>query len=320
LVIIGATAYALLVEQFGGVRSFLSSRDVFTTFGLGYLLFLITLPYNAFIISYIGVRQFKRGHVMLLVGAMLTLGVALSTGARSLLIFPILSLAVARRYLHDERVASGPRPANGKLVAAIGVVVLLAFPGILAFRLGRGGNLTEIVDSIVAIYRDPGLLYFYTIGSHYQGIVPFVYTVLDTPVAMDYQLGRTYLESLVQWIPRQIYPEKPPSFAMEFTDAYIGGFYSSNLTIISPTLLGEGYINFHVVGMFAVAIMSGVFWRGLYQYLVVRNGRSLSGIATYSLLFPYTLVYWETFSGGFYPFIGTLVIAVMVCSFLATRR
>jgi hypothetical protein len=134
---------------------------------------------------------------------------------------------------------------------------------------------------------------------------------------MEYQFGWTYLTSLLQWIPRQIYPEKPASFAMEFTDSYIGNFYYDNITIISPTVLGEGYINFHIAGMFAVAVVSGMFWRFLYQYFTVRNGRSLSGMLLYSLIFPFTLVYWENFSGGFFQLIGTFVIGLLMCVFLA---
>jgi amino acid permease len=37
----------------------------------------------------------------------------------------------------------------------------------------------------------------------------------------------------------------------------------------------------------------------------------------YSLIFPYTLIYWENFSGGFFQFIGTFVIGVLMCIFLA---
>jgi len=318
LLLISVISYITLFEKLGGWRTYFTEKYVaLTTLGTGYLYFFTSFATIALIISYIYLREFGRYRFAIFPIALIFLVIAVTSGTRSGLFIPIISLLIIRQYLMRKNSSSIKNLKNWKIIVIVCFVILIIFPIILAMR---HTPIEEIIDDPLTVYRDLSYLYFSTMGTHYQSIAPFVYIIRDTPDVMDYQYGKTYFSVFTQWIPRQIWKNKPPSFAMVFTDKYFNSFYSLNKTIISPTILGEAYINFHIGGIVIAALASGIFWRAIYQYFVIRNRNSLSGIFIFSMILPFELIYWEGFLGAIYLPVATLMIGICVSILLLRRR
>jgi hypothetical protein len=134
--------------------------------------------------------------------------------------------------------------------------------------------------------------------SRFYGIDSLTLIVRDTPATMDYQYGQTIYPLFVAWIPRQIWEDKPiVSFGKVFAEEYLGDFFAGTGVSGSPTLLGEAYLNWHVIGMLAVAFLSGVLVRTVYLWLVHENFGA-PAIFVYSQIFLYLFTFWEASIAG----------------------
>jgi len=317
LLLISVMAYVMLFEKLGGWHTYLTEKYfTLTTLGTSYLYFFTSFASIALIISYVYLREFGRYRFAIFPIVLIFLVIAITSGTRSALLTPLISLLVIRQYLARKNNSIIKKLKNWKIIIVVCLFILIVFPVILAMRYKPLG---EIIKNPLTVYSDLSYLYFSIIG-HYQSIAPFVNIIRDTPNVMDYQYGKTYLSALTQWIPRQIWENKPSSFAMVFTDTYFDGFYSRNKTIISPTVLGEAYINFHVGGIVVVALISGILWRAIYQYFVIRNRNTLSSIFIFSILLPFTLIYWEGFLGAIYLPMATLIVGIITSVALKRRQ
>lgn len=317
ILLISVISFVTLFEKLGGWHTYLTEKYVaLTTLGTGYLYFFISFATIAFLISYIYFKEFGRYRFIIFPIALIFLTIALTSGTRGALFAPILSLFIIRQNLKKRRNNDLKNPGNWKIILIICFVIILVFPIILAIR---DIPIKEIIDNPLAIYRNLSYLYF-SITGHYQSITPFIYIIRDTPSVLDFQYGKTYFSVLTQWFPRQIWKSKPPSFAMVFTDKYFNNFYSFNQTIISPTLLGEAYINFHIAGILLVALVSGIIWKAVYHYFVTRNKNSLSAIFIFSIILPFTLTHWESFFGAIYLPVATLVSGIFVSILLSKNK
>ena len=97
---------------------------------------------------------------------------------------------------------------------------------------------------------------------------------------MDYQYGKTILPVFVAWIPRQLWPQKPiVVFGKIFSETYFFKWFTGTRAAASPTVVGEGYINFNFPGMLLVSFLCGIFLRSSYEYCIKRN----FGLPEYSL-------------------------------------
>ncbi|CDL84459.1 hypothetical protein [Xenorhabdus cabanillasii] len=97
-----------------------------------------------------------------------------------------------------------------------------------------------------------------------QFVVPFE----TLPVLMnklepnDYYYGSSLLDTIIQWIPRFIFPSK--SYGL--SNWYYRSFYDQNA---SPNtgrqffFLSEGFINFGIIGIFIWAGLWGFFWKNI---------------------------------------------------------
>ncbi len=89
----------------------------------------------------------------------------------------------------------------------------------------------------------------------------FAHIYSFTPSIVPYQYGATYSYLTVAWIPRAIWPEKPIAnyannfYAVEYGISTEEGVKTSSF---GATLMGEGFINFGVVGVAVVMIVLGL--------------------------------------------------------------
>ena len=96
-------------------------------------------------------------------------------------------------------------------------------------------------------------------SAHFKyGLVPL--ELVYSQGIKDLHYGATYMSLATHFIPRAIYPEKPDSGGVIFTDAYYRDIYSSGTSNLATGLLPEAFINFSFIGgilfsIFAFVIM-----------------------------------------------------------------
>ncbi|MGH9522402.1 MAG: O-antigen polymerase [Terriglobales bacterium] len=135
-------------------------------------------------------------------------------------------------------------------------------------------------------------------------------TVLTVgPRTFPFLWGESYAELLLQPIPRWIWPDKPWPY-----DVNIGWYAAQTQTAIPPSMVGELYMNFHIVGVTLGMFLFGALFRSAYRYLVT-DSREPAKILLYSLLLPYLpLLILRSFVGA-----GTTLAVLGIPAWLATR-
>jgi hypothetical protein len=84
--------------------------------------------------------------------------------------------------------------------------------------------------------------------------------------------GQSYWRSLMFFVPRSIYPDKPPNFPVVLASIYAPG----ETTSLSATVLGELYANFSLVGVALLPLITFGLVRASYAMGKTNRGRVLS--------------------------------------------
>jgi hypothetical protein len=135
--------------------------------------------------------------------------------------------------------------------------------------------------------------------------------------------GRSYLFSLVAWVPRLLWPDRPNDLAHEFALDQIPDWQPGSG--LGYSLLAEAYLNFGYAGAFAqyfvLAFCLGRFWRLLYN-LLARSGataywRAMLAVTYYEILI---LMHRAPSSGILQSCIFELLIPVGAFCVLDARR
>lgn len=100
-----------------------------------------------------------------------------------------------------------------------------------------------------------------------------------------YLYGKTFSSFFTMLVPRIIWPNKP---AIDFDGIKLAqnlnfSAPNDNKTSIYPTVVGEWYMNFGIWGLIFGMFVLGILYRFLFDYLIIRSGRSPSGVMIYSL-------------------------------------
>lgn len=311
LLAVGLAALLTLIGQFGSLSSFLWRKpEVFSTFGTGPLVLLglcVALSLQVAYAILITRRSPGARFVFTLVALPAVAGQA-AQGMKGAFLFMLFSLLILRHYV--------VRPVRFRLALFFALVgMFLVFPALTALRQASDVNSYQ---EEWTHYSGPIRAADITV-QRFSGIESVVFIVLRTPQVMPFQFGKTYLNVLVSWIPREIWPEKPVlGFAQIFTPIYLGHVFAPGGTTYAPTIFGEAYVNFHVAGIMAAAVLGGIFLRAFYQYLIIRN-RNLSGAIVYAATLPYVLVGLEAHSVAWLT-TGWLFLVCVGMSFLLARR
>ncbi len=108
-------------------------------------------------------------------------------------------------------------------------------------------------------------------------------------------LGKTFSELFVFFIPRRLFPFKPISPAGMLTKKFLPDLYKAGTTL-PPTLIGEFYMNFSLLGIVFGMFLFGLLFRIFYRAMVIIG--DFKHIFIYSILitFMYAWIRGETFS------------------------
>lgn len=96
----------------------------------------------------------------------------------------------------------------------------------------------------------------------------------------DYRLGGTFEELAWFYVPRQWWPTKPLSFSYAFPAEFFPG--DTEVASYTPSMLGELYLNFGVLGVLAGFYAFGIGLRAIY--IALSRSRSQVAIGVYAMV------------------------------------
>jgi len=286
---LGCISYFALVNSFGGWTYYIDHKqETLTASGQGYTLLSTSLISIAFAMKLTrSLESRKRDYVVLGLFLMILLAIGFFSGSKGVFLAPIMVAVVAFYYLKNS--------IRFRHLIYLLPFILLVFPVFNTYRNYSFDDQVQVVPedqvSVSGLIKH-GMSRFY-------GIDSLTLVIRDTPTVMDYQFGETILPLFVAWIPRQLWEDKPViSFGKVFAETYMVEFFADTGTSASPTVLGEAYLNWHLLGVLLVALLSGVVIRSTYVWLIKLNFGAPS-VFIYSQFFLYMFMFWEASIAGF---------------------
>lgn len=229
---------------------------------LYYDLFMRFLPAGLLAVTVALASGNATGLTRLIVGLLLLGNGAyfLVVAMKGAVIIPIIYLIVVMWYLCRRRFRS---VFLGSMIALV-----IAFPVIFSFR--ATGASAEIGKRYIEYIGDPELLgraIAEPFVSRFFG-ADMLALIIDETSADQYQWGNTLAKLATAWVPRKLWPDKPWSFGKDFLTLYLS--HVDILAVISPSLVGEWYINGNIAGVIIGFTSLGLVMKVAYQYLVSR--------------------------------------------------
>jgi len=168
--------------------------------------------------------------------------------SRSIIVWNVILLMAV--YTQYRQLRAGPIIAAGAAFALLSSVMI-------AFR-SNASSWTEYLLPLTVLDR--------IFGADRGGITALSHIVAETPHDLPYRFGETLLIWIVFPIPRAIWPGKPVNVGGQIAAEIYG---AGNGT--PPTLIGELYWNFGILGVLGGMFVLGIALRSLVTYRE-RNG------------------------------------------------
>jgi len=280
---ISLSSFYLLLKKIGGLRYYLLNKHevltlsgtTFLKFGINFLIYTVSIYLIYFLIT----KKYKHMYILVL---LLSLTYGFFSGSKSIFLGIILSNMIIYHYLKK-------RIKLTQIIIFI-LIVLIVFPFFNIYR--NLDNFNDLKKGFKALTQITTIMNSFL--SRFHDIDSLTYILRDTPNTMKFQYGKTILKLFVAWIPRSLWENKPIiSFAKIFGETYYAEFFKGTGTAPSPTLIGEAYINFHIIGSFIISYIIGVFLRFIYEYLINKK-YSFGSIFLYSQIFLSLSMIWES--------------------------
>jgi hypothetical protein len=188
------------------------------------------------------------------------IGVYVLTSFKAALISPAVMLLVLRHYT--------VRPVKGRYLVIALVAFLLVLPMLYLHRAyGFNWERFRLVTWDEALAGFQILLRRSYLADSIAAVLFF------TPRVYPFRYGMPWLDVLYFWVPRAVWPTKPLSFSREFGHTYFGSNFEAQSSFISPTLVGDAYLNFGTIGVGLVLLVIGYVLRRWYDGTVGRRPR-----------------------------------------------
>lgn len=242
--------------------------------------------------------------IFLLFATFMFLFVSLSSGSRSSLLMPLVTILIIRHYLV-------------KKISFVTLVVCAFF--FLAFIAAYGAFRNDVGGGAEMSLESLDLSHFYY-GTNPLEIL--ANSDLNQPL-----FGATYVTFLTNFIPRAIYPEKPDTGGLVFTKIYTGDQWGG-MSNLAPGSFVEGIMNFglfpgfFIGGMLTLAIMvsSVYFFRRCVRYFSRSKAsvylKGLVFIASFNYLLVAARFSYSEFTDVFFTFILFVFLPLFVSYFL----
>ncbi len=278
-VVLGCALFAGAIAIIGGPSALLASLGdrIRLTAGINYLFQAVNLLLVVAIIWWVRslLTQTRRGPVFWMFVALALAGAALQ-GSKSILFIGVVWAALLWHRL-------GRRIPN-RVILIGGVTVFVAL-GAYALVLREYFAVGQFV-TIDPDFITPEALWFLVkreLGGNFIQLQTLSVLVDRMPADLDYQYGQTYLATLALPVPRGLWPGKPLPSTGVFTTAFWPDSWYEAGTSLPPGLMGEMYMNFHIVGVFAGMLAFGALIRRAEQAGFGENPRVV-GVCLSTLL------------------------------------
>ena len=267
-------AFAALVAfiglTFGGVTEFaigmLSrhrglSDDLEEYRAYGYLRLIIGLSNIVVYLAYARLKTSNdsRGYYrwMLVVGMLVSVGMAFYSQGRAALVFVFLNLVFIKYYLDKRRFP-------WRVFALTAPVAIVLFVVTSGLRGGSGVDLTTGLTPMKVV--GPIVLNNGGIDASKTG---HVIDYVDD--SQDYQFGATLVQFVIAVVPRQLWPTKPTNL-----DTYVGekiyGAETYGAQAVPPGFFGEMYMNFWYAGIVLGAFALGALLKQIQNLHCANRG------------------------------------------------
>jgi putative O-antigen polymerase len=271
--LIGAASLVLLRNHFAGVSGFgqtpaaVASRT--SEGGLFGIDMLAYFPLVGALLTWRARGVGPSGRIALLANLALVAAWFFIAGRKSLLFELILAIAILQHYLR-KRIRG--RTLVFLVIPALCIISLTFYFKDYGFK----------AQSIEAQYSDRPAWEAVVdplIDRSYQ--FDAVTMIVDkTRSVDDYRLGSTFEDLLWFYVPRQWWPNKPVSFGYSFGPEFFPG--SSLTASYAPSMVGELYLDFGLIGVAGGFYLFGIILRACYESFA--GDRSQLSVVTYAII------------------------------------
>lgn len=319
LTLIPILSQIMLIDKLGGVDGYMASISlrVKEWQGLGiYLFFLkfmqvINLLYFFLIVKIYGVSKSEK--IGFLLNLVIFMSISLLSGSRSTLLVNFILMAIIYYYVvHRFKI---------KFFLLLGVSLLF-----IAMLLGavRNGLSYHDGELITGLSDDSPNKKMETSNFSY-GLFPLK-VISETNYIESYKYGSTYLSAITNLVPRTIWPDKPDTGGVVFTNEYynVHNGYSN----YSTSFIVEGILNWGeflgVVMAYLLMIFIYVFFLNYFKSKYVFD--NLQTFVMYFMSYACCLYIIPSYFHGEFTtvthtlFVNKLVIIILVVKFVISSR
>jgi hypothetical protein len=317
LSLLGITAALVSAHLAGGLGTLLQERNAIdvgaTNVPIISVASTLTIPGALLLWSVTGTS--RRRARLLSILPLAALGVtAIPKGDRRLLL-PVATAAISLFFLRRDR-----RP-NWIGVFAAGLIVF--FVVVTPFRESRYGE-RSFGEAFLYGIQDPvraaeGLLAAQDTSQ--ISVVALLVTQLGEGRPLAWQNGvSTLTETLLQPIPRQIWPGKPETIRNQFIQ-YNWGMASGRCLTQCPTvsIIGSLYADFGLVSVALGCLLLGFFGRIWYLFMLSLKRDPIVTAAYSATLFTFFIVWWSTLGSIVVDF-GFYAVPILITGILARQQ
>ncbi len=321
--ILGFSAFCMLMQANGGMGVFLENREAFRAGGLvgqGIMIFPATsLMALAALIYFIGNTKplaTRWGVAKSILVLIIVLFPSFLMGFRSFLLLPVLQFMVCWHYGYKKI------PSIKLITLLFVIVITFTMYGISrAIPSGVAVSPTSIVDIVV---QNPELVYGVVSRSKGTEVVASVINTLDQ--TGDYDLSwMSLIEAATIVIPRLLWEDKPQASSVRFTTYFFSrdlqvsrGYHQEEWGGVSPTVVGELYWHFGWPGVVIGLYIFGRLARAVYSTLQ-QNRTNASVLIIYAIFYSSFAMFAEALQG----YINGLVMysfVIVATLIMLTRR
>lgn len=123
-------------------------------------------------------------------------------------------------------------------------------------------------------------------GTIIADLIPFntLVTIIESvPEKVGFQYGLFYLYLFISWIPRALWPGKPIVGVEWFITETIFGHNPLEMPTLTPTLIGDLYLNASIPAIIIGMFIWGIFWKMVYSYLLIHK-KNIGIVLIYAIL------------------------------------
>lgn len=297
--IVGFISFVYYASFYGGIQSLLNEMNyaVTDTRGFGPLLMVVRMfPILASILFYTANIN-KMNWWKYLVLFMLVFIVFLVSWQRMKIIAMVVGLIFVRHAIKKKIKFNFLKFVVGSVFLVIFFILLSE-----AFVVYRSVGLADFsIDKLPPTHE----IYIHEAMRTFNPTESFTIIARDVPTVLSFQYGKTYSDIFILFIPRFFWPGKPLNIGANgiFSEEFFYEQYVVKDTVFTTTILGEGFINFGLVGIIISMVACGVFLRGVWIYYQ-KDPTSKLRIIMYSALFGHMPILIRS---GFYTYFSELI-------------